>query len=183
MKWLGCMLAAAALLPAQDAARPHITGVAHIALFASDFEKSRAFYRDFLGLEEPYSLAKPDGTPAMTFFKINERQYIELFPETAPKTDRLSHISLETDNAEGMRLYLASRGVAVPKTVPKGRIGNSNFNIKDPEGHTAVSYTHLGNGAEQRPAALATFAPVQVLKSCNISLNTEKEVYDGRQFS
>ena len=34
-----------------------------------------------------------------------------------------------------MRVYLASRGVAVPKTVPKGRIGNSNFTIKDPEGH------------------------------------------------
>jgi lactoylglutathione lyase len=136
MKWFGCMLAGAALLQAQDAARPHILGVSHIALYASDFEKSRAFYRDFLGLEEPYSLAKPDGSPSMTFFKINERQYIELFPETAPKTDRLSHISLETDNAEGMRVYLASRGVAVPKSVPKGRIGNSNFNIKDPEGHT-----------------------------------------------
>lgn len=136
MKWLGAILAAASLLTAQDVSRPKIPGVAHIALFASDFEKSRAFYRDFLGLEEPYSLSKPDGTPAMTFFKINEHQYIELFPETAPKTDRLSHISLETDNAEGMRLYLASRGVAVPKLVTKGRIGNSNFNIKDPEGHT-----------------------------------------------
>lgn len=136
MKWLGAVLAAASLAGAQDAARPRITGVAHIAIYASDFEKSRAFYRDFLGFEEPYSLAKPDGTPAMTFFKINERQYIELFPETAPKTDRLNHISIETDNAEGMRLYLASRGVAVPKQVPKGRIGNSNFNIKDPEGHT-----------------------------------------------
>ena len=136
MKWLGSLLATAAALSAQNAARPRITGVAHIALYASDFEKSRAFYRDFLGFEEPYSLSKPDGTPAMTFFKINERQYIELFPETAPKTDRLSHISLETDNAEGMRRYLAARGVAVPGQVPKGRIGNSNFNIKDPEGHT-----------------------------------------------
>jgi len=133
---LGCLLAAASLLPAQDAARPPITGVAHIAIYAADYEKSRAFYRDFLGLEEPYSLSNPDGTPSMTFFKINERQYIELFPETAAKTDRLSHISLETANVEAMRVYLASRGVAVPARVAKGRIGNSNFNIKDPEGHT-----------------------------------------------
>jgi hypothetical protein len=36
----------------------------------------------FLGLEEPYALAKPDGTPSMTFFKINERQYLELFPDS-----------------------------------------------------------------------------------------------------
>lgn len=130
------LLAAACLLPAQEVKRPRIPGVAHIAIYAADFEKSRAFYRDFLGFEEPYSLAKPDGTPAMTFFKINERQYIELFPETTPKSDRLNHISIETDNAEAMRQYLATRGVTVPKQVGKGRIGNSNFNIKDPEGHT-----------------------------------------------
>jgi len=135
MKWTCGFLLAASLF-AQDAARPRILGVAHIAIYAADYEKSRAFYRDFLGFEEPYSLANPDGTPSMTFFKINERQYIELFPETAPHTDRLNHIAIETDNAEAMRAYLASRGVAVPKQVGKGRIGNSNFNIKDPEGHT-----------------------------------------------
>jgi lactoylglutathione lyase len=141
-----CILLLPSLLAAQELARPRITGVAHIAVYAADFEKSRAFYRDFLGFEEPYSLAKPDGTPSMTFFKINERQYIELFPETAPNTDRLNHISIETDNAEAMRLYLASRGVAVPKTVPKGRIGNSNFNIKDPEGHTVEIVQYEPNG-------------------------------------
>jgi catechol 2,3-dioxygenase-like lactoylglutathione lyase family enzyme len=136
VKLLAFALAASALLSAQQARRPRITGVAHIAVYASDFEKSRAFYRDFLGFEEPYSLSNPDGTLSMAFFKINERQYIELFPEKTPKTDRLNHISIETDNAEAMRQYLASRGVAVPKQVGKGRIGNSNFNIKDPEGHT-----------------------------------------------
>jgi lactoylglutathione lyase len=120
----------------QDTPRPKILGVAHIAIFAADYDKSRAFYHDFLGFEEAYSLAQPDGTPAMTFFKINDRQVIELFPETTPKSDRLNHISIQTDNAEAMRKYLAARGVAVPKSVPKGRIGNSNFNIKDPDGHT-----------------------------------------------
>ena len=125
-----------AVCGAQDTPRPKILGVSHIAIFAADYEKSRAFYHDFLGFEEAYSLAKPDGTPAMTFFKVNERQVIELFPETTPNTDRLNHISIQTDNAEAMRKYLASRGVAVPQSVPKGRIGNSNFNIKDPDGHT-----------------------------------------------
>jgi catechol 2,3-dioxygenase-like lactoylglutathione lyase family enzyme len=141
LRWVMKRLGIALLLPAswliaQDAPRPRILGVAHIAIFAADYEKSRTFYHDFLGLEEPYSLAKPDGSPSLTFFKINERQYIELFPETSPHTDRLNHISIETDNAEALRKYLAGRGVAVPGQVPKGRIGNSNFNIKDPEGHT-----------------------------------------------
>jgi lactoylglutathione lyase len=73
---------------------------------------------------------------SMTFFKVNDRQYIELFPEREPDSDRLNHISIQTDNGEAMRVYLASKGIKVPDKVPKGRIGNSNFNIKDPEGHT-----------------------------------------------
>ncbi len=137
MKWAVCALfLCATIVLAQSPRRPKILGVAHIALYAHAYEKTKAFYRDFLGFEEPYSLNNADGTPSMTFFKINERQYIELFPEKTPHTDRLSHISIETDDAEGMRRYLASRGVAVPAKVGKGRIGNANFNIKDPEGHT-----------------------------------------------
>lgn len=116
-------------------ARPRILGIAHIALFAKDYDKSRAFYRDFMGFEEPYDLRNADGTPSMTFFKINERQYIELSPEREAGSDRVNHISIETDNAEAMRAYLASRGITVPDRVPKGRSGNSNFSIKDPEGH------------------------------------------------
>src|SRR5271156_4971116 len=128
--------AVAGVCGAQDTPRPKILGVAHIAIYAADYERSRAFYHEFLGFDEPYSLANADGTPPMTFFKINERQYIELSPEAKPKTDRLSHISIQTDDAEALRKYLASRGVTVPKAVSKGRIRNSNFNIKDPDGHT-----------------------------------------------
>ena len=135
MRWLVLFLPAL-LATAAEPARPQILGVAHIAVFASDYEKSKAFYRDFLGFEEPYSLTNADGSPSMTFFKVNEKQYIELFPEKEAKSDRLNHISLETDDAEAMRLYLASRGVKVPARVGKGRIGNSNFNVQDPEGRT-----------------------------------------------
>ena len=146
MRWMIAVLVPAVLLMGAEPARPKITGVAHIALFAHDYEKARAFYRDFLGFEEPYSLANADGTPSLTFFKINERQYIELFPEKTANTDRLNHISIETDDAEAMRVYLGSKGVQVPATVGKGRIGNSNFNIKDPEGHTIeiVQYESTG---------------------------------------
>jgi hypothetical protein len=71
----------AKLLLAQTAQRPPITGVSHFAIFAHDYEKSRAFYSQFLGFEEPYSLKNADGSASMTFFKINDRQVIELFPE------------------------------------------------------------------------------------------------------
>ena len=63
--------------------------VAHIALFVSDIEKSRAFYKDFLGFSEPFKLDKPDGSLSLTFIKVNDRQYIELFPGLQPGADRL----------------------------------------------------------------------------------------------
>jgi len=115
--------------------RPKITGVAHIALAVHDIEKSRAYYKDFLGYGKPYKLDNPDGSLSLTFIKVNERQYIELFPEKTAATDRLLHISIEVENAEAMRLYLRSKGVKVPDKVSKGRIKNSNFMITDPDGH------------------------------------------------
>ena len=61
------------------------------------------------------------------------------FPERQPNSDRLNHISIETNDAEAMRKYLASRGIKTPAAVGKGRIGNANFNITDPDGHTVRS--------------------------------------------
>ena len=126
---LGCAAAQCQTVP-----RPKIIGVAHISLLAHDFEASRAFYRDMLGFEEPYSLKDASGATSMTFFKVNERQYIELAPERIPTAARLNHIAFEVSDAEAMRLYLRSRGVAVPDHVPAGRIGNLNFMIKDRQG-------------------------------------------------
>lgn len=125
----------ALMLTAGEAHRPKILGLAHIAIFTKDLDQSRAFYRDFLGFQEPYVLKNPNGSLSMTFFKINDHQYIELSLEKEPNSDKLNHISIETDDAEAMRAYLQSEGVKVPEKVSKGRIGNSNFTVKDPEGH------------------------------------------------
>lgn len=143
---LAVLAIAAFALSAQKAERPPITAVAHIAVFSHDFDKSRAFYHEFLGYDEPYSLKNPDGSMSMTFFKINERQYIELFPERQAGSDRLSHISFETNDVEALRRYLAAHGVNVPERANRGRIGNLAFNIKDPAGHTLemVQYTPDG---------------------------------------
>jgi catechol 2,3-dioxygenase-like lactoylglutathione lyase family enzyme len=130
----------------QRPTRPHITGLANIAIYTHDFEKSRAFYRDFLGFAEPYSLSNPDGSLSMTFFKINERQYIELSPEKEAGSDRLRHISFETDDIEALRTYLGSQGVKVPAATSRGRIGNRSFNITDPAGHTVEMVQYMPDG-------------------------------------
>jgi catechol 2,3-dioxygenase-like lactoylglutathione lyase family enzyme len=119
--------------------RPAIVGVAHIGLRTDNLEAARKFYTGVLGLAEPFMLDKPkeEGTGLLlTYFKVNDQQYIEMFPElTDPKMDRLSHISFETSDAQQMRAYLASRGVKVPEKLEPMLDGNRGFDVFDPDGH------------------------------------------------
>jgi len=139
-----CIFLAAALnamAPAQTAqvARPLIVGVAHIGLKTADLAAARRFYTGVLGFQEPFSLNKTPQEGAgllLTYFKVNDHQYIEMFPElTDPKMDRLSHISFETSDAEQMRAYLSSRGVKVPAELDPMQDGNRGFDVIDPDGH------------------------------------------------
>ena len=115
--------------------RPRILGVAHVAFYVSDLSKARAFYKDLLGFDEPFALKRDDGSERIAFIKINDQQYVELFAESPRNEDRLNHVAIYTDNAATMRDYLASRGIKVPEKVNKGRTGNYNFTISDPDGH------------------------------------------------
>jgi lactoylglutathione lyase len=134
-------------LSAADLKRPRIVGISHAAFYVTDLAKARAFYEGFLGYASPYSLPRKDGSE-LVWIKINDRQTIELFPgaEVTPQTDRLYHIALETDDAEGMRRYLATRGVKVPDKTGVGKIGNKNYFIKDPNGNTVEIVEYLPAG-------------------------------------
>jgi lactoylglutathione lyase len=140
------LCASLSLLAADGPARPHIVGVSHIALYVHDLARARAFYKDFLGFDEPYSLTNKDGSLHLTWIKINDRQTIELFPETEASSDRLYHVALETDDAAGMRDYLAARGVKVPDKAGKGKIGNLNYFIKDADGHIVEMVEYAADG-------------------------------------
>jgi lactoylglutathione lyase len=118
------------------AARPRIIGVAHIGLETNDMAAAREFYGHGLGYQEPFHLDKPAGGLMLTYFKVNDHQYIEVFPDLKSETqDRLSHIAFETTDIRQLRDYLASHDVKVPASVPQGRDGNLSMMLKDPDGH------------------------------------------------
>lgn len=136
MRILTSVLIASSLCAGGEVKRPRILGVAHMALYVSDLAKARSFYKDFLGFDEPFALKRNDGSDRIAFIKINDLQYIELFAEAPKQEGRLNHISFYTDDARALRDYLAARGVTVPEKVGKGRTGNTNYNITDPDGNT-----------------------------------------------
>lgn len=122
--------------PAGAASRPLIVGIAHIGLKTSDLEAARKFYSGVLGFQEPFTVDKPAGGLLLTYFKVNDHQYVEIFPELkSPSEDRLSHIAFETTDARRLRDYLASLGVKAPNELKPGLDGNLSFEVNDPDGH------------------------------------------------
>ena len=131
-------------------ARPPIVGVAHIALRTDNLDAARKFYGGVLGFQEPFTYSNPPeegGKFLLTYFKVNDHQYIEVFPELKdPKQDRLSHISFETTDAQGLRDYLAVNGVKVPDKAQQMGDGNIGFDVLDPDGHD-VEFVEYRSGS------------------------------------
>ena len=142
--WLASLVTFAS---AEEARRPRVTGIAHAAFYVDDMKEAVAFYTEFLGYEVPYTLPLPSGGE-LVWIKINDRQSVELFPgaAVAKGSDRLSHIAIETDDADAMRLYLQAKGFKVPDKTPVGKSGNKNFTISDPDGNRVEIVEYLPTG-------------------------------------
>jgi lactoylglutathione lyase len=138
-KLLAGILVVAPLLAQEAVKRPKVLGVAHMAVYVRDLDKTRRFYENFLGFGEPFTLPNKTAPGVrIAFVKVNDRQYFEIFNEADRGEGQLNHISFYTDNADRMYAYLKSMGVAVMSdqgSVSKGQTGNKNFNIQDPDGH------------------------------------------------
>ena len=113
-------------------------------------DKARGFYRDLLGFEEAFTLPKPDGSVGSAIIKVNDQQYIELFAEPPGNDGRIHDISFYADDVKALRERLAARGVPVPKEVGKGRVGNPQFTITDPDGHSVELVQYQPGGWSAR---------------------------------
>ena len=126
--------------------RPPILGVAHIGLKVSDLAAADNFYGHVLGFDH-FSLDKPAGGLMLNYYKVNDHQYIEIYPAlTDPSADRMTHFAFETTNVVQLRDYLSSKGIKVPAHLEPGLDKNLSMMIKDPEGHDVefVQYDSAG---------------------------------------
>jgi len=131
--------------------RPRIVGVAHIGLRTDNLDAARKFYGQQLGYDEAFKLDKPEGGLMLVYFKVNDHQYIEVFPGwKGPEQLVLSHIAFETDDAPQLRDYLASKGVKVPEKLRTGLDGNISFMIKDPDGHDVEFVQYMPGSLHSR---------------------------------
>lgn len=113
-------------------ARPKITGIDHVRIYATSVDKSRSFYAHVLGLP-----ASGGGCSGATrpCFPINWYQQIELepVPASAPQ-NWLAEIAFATDDVARMHRYLRAHGLAAG-TISKDGGGPPHFELRDPEGN------------------------------------------------
>jgi catechol 2,3-dioxygenase-like lactoylglutathione lyase family enzyme len=141
--------ASAASAPADSHRPPPILGVANIGLRVSDLVKSKQFYNGKLGFDLAFAVPGPHGDRT-SYFKVNDRQYIELTPDVRPGEDRLRHIGLETTDVRALRSYIAARGVRVPDRVERLPVGNLGFEITDPDGHHVQFEQYLNSSEDMK---------------------------------
>ena len=121
--------------PGPASERPPIIGVAHIGLKTSDIHAAENFYGHVLGYRH-FSLDKPTGGLMLNYYKVNDHQYIEIYPTLANQAeDRMTHFAFETTNIRQLRDYLAAHGVKTPASLKPGLDKNLSMMVKDPEGH------------------------------------------------
>ena len=121
----------------EQAQRPRITGIDHVSVYVSDFNKSRQFYSEVLGLTTrcPQYTAAPQN--CFLVGPGNQRLLLKPAPtETRDWTLKnwLAEVAFETDNLRQMRRYLLAHGL-LPGMVLKDSDGAQYFRIRDPEGN------------------------------------------------
>jgi len=123
---------AAAQMPDKPATRPRITGISHIAVYASNPEATDHYYREIVGAVRLPDPENPKGAR----YALSATQFVEVLPlPEGAGINRLDHVAWKTDDAETLRRYLDHKSWKVPGQVEKGADGSRWFTVKDPEGN------------------------------------------------
>jgi glyoxylase I family protein len=119
----------------------HLKGLHHVAIIVSDYDRSKAFYTETLGLAvlaETYrearqswklDVALPDGGQLEIF----------TFPNAPDRPDRpeaqgLRHLAFQVDDVVGVKTWLEAKGVAVEPVRVDELTGKRFTFFADPDG-------------------------------------------------
>lgn len=139
MKFRLLSIAALALASAfslvATAETPAVTGIAHVAYRVANLDVESAFLKK-LGYEQSFAITGKDGKVAEIFVKVNDRTFLELYPQTAA-TQPLGwmHICYEATDMVGYVQAISARGLK-PSPVHKAGAGNLITAFNDPDGRT-----------------------------------------------
>ena len=106
----------------------HVTQIDHVSVLITDVERSRAFYRDLLGLKE---IARPRTFDFVVVWFDLGNQQLHLLLKDRPDTLSPRHFALRVGDCQAARQHFQRHGIAVEETTPIP--GADRFFIRDPD--------------------------------------------------
>lgn len=141
---LALVLSACYLKAQTSSQTPPLAGVAHVAIRVHDLAAARAFYEK-LGFQQAFDLRKND-IPYESFIKINDHQFIELYPVTEKDPNpAFLHLCFEGSDLQAIYGDYIGRGLT-PTPVRKAGAGNLLFTMVGPERQN-IEYTQYMPGS------------------------------------
>src|SRR5215472_13239661 len=123
----------------ENLARPPITGIARVQIYATDAGKARDFYEKGLGFADASSGCAEQMIACLV---VNNRQQIQLVNAPSPVPACLiAKVAFATTDVEKMSRYLAAKGYS-PNPISTSNDGIKRFTLRDPEGHE-VSFVQM----------------------------------------
>jgi catechol 2,3-dioxygenase-like lactoylglutathione lyase family enzyme len=155
--------------PVAPAQSRDLTGIGHVAFLVNDLSQSETFYEK-LGFQKAFEFTDA-GKVTEAFVKINDRQFIELYPRTKDTQKAgLNHICFETGDIASLRAAYLKQGLD-PSETKKMRAGNLLFGLHDPESlwveyvqympdslHSLDRGKHLGNRVSRQLVEIVLIA-------------------------
>ncbi|WP_382307677.1 VOC family protein [Herbiconiux sp. UC225_62] len=115
--------------------------VHHIAVIATDYERSKAFYLDVLGCTLLSEVYRAERDSWMGDLAVNGEYLIELFSfpsppsrPTRPEATGLRHLAFEVDSVAEAREELLGKGVACEELRTDPHTGKAMMFFADPDG-------------------------------------------------
>lgn len=163
---------AAQPVPGGAATSPPIADLAHVAIAVGDVERSRTFYNK-LGFEEAFHFGE-GGAITQSFLKVNDRQFIELYPLKSMKGTHIAgflHLCFDGDDLLALNRFYLGEGL-LPNEVRKARAGNLLFTMEGPEAQN-LEYTQYLPGSlhyEDRGKHLGAGRPADSFFAVSVSM-------------
>ena len=118
-----------------------LQGIHHVAIICSDYERSRAFYTEVLGLPVIAETLRAERRSWKLDLGLPDGGQIELFsfpdPPTRPSTPEaqgLRHLAFRVADVDAAKAELEARGVAVEDVRIDGLTGRKFTFFPDPDG-------------------------------------------------
>ena len=120
--------------------RSAISDVGAIVLFVEDLQRSKAFYRDSLGLEVQFEDDESVGFKFQGLHVIvlqvdRARVQLQGEPTATPRTGATAFLTSFTDDVDGLHADLADRGIDFFQKPTDQPWGMRTAYFKDPDGH------------------------------------------------